>query len=67
MTETFKQTSDKPYDRHHYKLVSANGNEVIFDNYEDVQLTWWNTSSELLSHVEVLDVPEKKKKTKGFQ
>lgn len=66
MTETFQQTCDKPYIRHHYKVVSVNGNEVIFDNFEDVQLTWWNSPSGFLSHVEVLDIPEKKKK-KGFQ
>ena len=27
MTETFKQTSDKLYDRHNYKLVYSNGQE----------------------------------------
>ena len=62
--KTFKQTCDKPYDRHDYKLVYENGKEVIFDNYEDVQLTWFQRGGHFLSHIEVLD---KKQKTKGFK
>ena len=62
--KTFKQTCDKPYDRHDYKLVYEDGKEVIFDNYEDVQLTWFQRGGYFLSHIEVLD---KKQKTKGFK
>lgn len=62
--KTFAQTSDRPYDRHDYKLVLTDGREIIFDNYEDVQLTWFQTASQFLSHVEVLD---KKQKSKGFK
>jgi hypothetical protein len=65
MTQTFSQTCNKPYNKHHYKLVDIDGNEVTFDNYEDVQLTWWNTPSGFLSHIEVLDIPQKK--SKGFK
>jgi hypothetical protein len=65
MTKTFKQTCDKPYDRHHYKLVLSNGNELIFDNYEDVQAVWFQTAKQFLSHVEVLD-KKTKSKAKGF-
>lgn len=65
MTQTFKQTCDKPYDRHHYKLVYSNGNEVVFDNYQDVNAAWFQTPSDFVSHVEVLDIPEKK--SKGFK
>lgn len=60
MTETFKQTSDKPYLRHHYKLVYSNGQSVVFDNYADVWAAWSQTPSEFVSHIEVLDVKEKK-------
>ena len=60
MTQTFKQTSDEPYIRHHYKLVYSNEQSVVFDNYTDVQAAWWNTPSEFVSHIEVLDVKEKK-------
>jgi hypothetical protein len=60
--EYFKQTSDKPYDRHDYKVVFEDGKEIIFDNYEDVQLTWFQNGGHFLSHIEVLD----KKQSKGF-
>ncbi len=64
MTEIFTQTSHKPYDRHNYKLVYENGKEVIFDNYEDVYVTWFQKSGYLLKHIEVLD--KKQSKSKGF-
>lgn len=64
MTQVFKQTSDDPYLRHHYKLVYEDGRETIFDNYEDVQLLWFQSSGRFLSHVEVLDIKEKKR---GFK
>jgi len=63
MSDFFKQTSDELYDRHRYKLVYSNNQEVIFDNYQDVQEAWWNTPPEFVSHIEVLD----KKQKKGFQ
>jgi len=61
----FKQTCNKPYDRHSYKLVGINGNELIFDNWEEVQLYWFQAPSRFLSHIEVLD--KTKKTTKGFK
>ena len=64
MTKTFKQTCDKPYDRHDYKLIFDGGKEVIFDNYEDVQVIWFQNGGNFLSHIEVLD---KKQKSKGFK
>ena len=54
--KTFKQTCGKPYLRHHYKVVYNDGREVVFDNYEDVQVTWFQTAGQFLSHIEVLDV-----------
>jgi hypothetical protein len=59
----FQQTSDEPYLRHDYKVVFEDGKTVVFDNYEDAQLLWWNRSGNFLSHIEVLD----KKKSKGFK
>lgn len=64
MTETFKQTCDKPYNRHDYKVVYNDGTHQVFDNYEEAQLLWWNRSGNFLSHIEVLD---KKQKSKGFK
>jgi hypothetical protein len=60
----FKQTSNEPYLRHDYKVVFENGREVIFDNYEDVQVTWFQNGGNFLSHIEVLD---RKQEAKGFK
>lgn len=60
----FQQTSDEPYLRHDYKVVFEDGKTVVFDNYEDAQLLWWNRSGNFLSHVEVLD---RKQEAKGFK
>ena len=51
----FTETSNEPYIRHMYKVVDIHGNATIFDNWSDVQQVWWNTPSQLLSHIEVLD------------
>jgi hypothetical protein len=64
VTQSFKLHCEKPYDRHDYKVVYEDGKEVIFDNYEDVQLTWFQRGGNFLSHIEVLD---KQKQTKGFK
>lgn len=60
--KTFKQTCDKPYDRHSYKLIYTNGKEVVIEDYVDLQAIWFQTPSQFLSHVEVLDT-----KQKGFK
>jgi hypothetical protein len=62
----FKQTCDKPYDRHNYKLFYTNGDIKDFDNYEDAQLTWFQTPNQFLSHIEVIDKKKKKNNKKGF-
>jgi hypothetical protein len=51
----FTETSKDPYIRHRYKLVDAHGDFVIFDNWEETQMMWWNTPPHFLSHIEVLD------------
>ena len=65
MTElnSFTQTSNEPYLRHDYKIHFINKKSEVFDNYEDVKRTWFQTPSELLDYVEVLDHREK---AKGF-
>ena len=62
--KVFKQTSNEPYLRHHYKLVYMDGTYQIFDNYEDPQVIWFNRNGNFLSHIEVLDIKEK---SKGFK
>ena len=58
----FNQTSDKLYDRHHYKVVSTTGESVNVESWIEAQEIWWNKKS-FLSHIEVLD---KKQRGKGF-
>ena len=53
----FKQTCDKPYDRHHYRLHFHNKKSIKFEDYELMRAAWFewcNTGA--LSHVDVLDV-----------
>ncbi len=57
----FEITSDEPYDRHDYKIISSDGKFVIVDSWYSAREIWWNTPSKLLSHIEVLD------KNKGFK
>jgi len=55
----FKETSKEPYIRHRYKIIDVHGDSLIVDNWQDAQMMWWNTPSQLLSHIEVLDdLPE---------
>ena len=51
----FTETSKEPYIRQMYKVVDIHGNSTIFDNWSDAQQMWWNTPSQFLSHIEVLD------------
>lgn len=63
----FKQTSDEPYDRHHYALVLKNGKKIIVEDYETVRNLWWNMCAMgNCSHIDVLDLPKKKGGGKGF-
>lgn len=64
MTKAFTHTSDAPYDKHRYAIVSNTGERVIVDDYMEVYYIW--RDSQDLSHVEVLDRIEKKKSVKGF-
>lgn len=60
----FTGTSDAPYDKHRYAIVSNRGERLILDDYMEVYQIWMQ--SDELSHVEVLDRIEKKKPVKGF-
>ena len=58
----FKQTSDKPYDRHEYKVHFTDGKQVHFKEWALAQHYWFQWyQSGLLDAIEVLD------KTKGFK
>ena len=62
----FSQTSDKPYDRHHYKIVSQT-KTIVVESWDEVQEYWWNNSHSPTfdAVVHVLDKP--KPKSKGFK
>ena len=64
LPEFFQQTSDLPYDRHHYRLHLADGRTFDADNWEAVQSAWFELPGLFTSHIEVLDKP--KLKPKGF-
>ena len=60
----FTESSDKPYDRHQYKVVSRTGESIIVDDYMLAQEIWWNRGrGKYISHIDVLD----KKEAKGFK
>ena len=62
----FSQTSDAPYDRHHYKIVCQNKSFVV-ESWDEVQEWWWyNLRSPWFEGTvnHVIDKP--KKKSKGF-
>ena len=63
MTKFFKQTSDEPYDRHHYKIVYKDRSFVV-KSWEEVQEHWWNKTSFEKPVIEVIDKP--KERGKGF-
>lgn len=56
----FTVTSDGLYDRHTYNLILSNGQHEHYETWEEVQVRWFNTPGQFLSHVEILD------KKKGF-
>ena len=62
----FAQTSDKLYDRHHYKIVCQNKSFVV-ESWDEVQEYWWNNfnSPTFDAVVHVIDKP--KPKSKGFK
>lgn len=56
--KTFKQTCDKPYDRHKYKLFYTNGKTVVFE-YWDEAMAAWLQHNPFVSHIEVIDRKKK--------
>ena len=63
----FEQTCYKPYDRHHYKIVSATKTFVV-ESWEEGQEWWWNNCYSPTIKGTVIHVIDKlKKKSKGFK
>ena len=59
----FSQTSDAPYDRHHYKIVCQDKFFVV-ESWDEVQEYWWNRRGFSPPVIEVIDKPKTKK---GFK
>ena len=59
----FSQTSDAPYDRHHYKIVCQDKSFVV-ESWDEVQEYWWNRRGFSPPVIEVIDKPKTKK---GFK
>ena len=63
----FYQTSDKPYDRHNYRLEFNEGNNSIeFGDYEQLRAYWFECARNWKDcKVIVLDKKQNKKKSNG--
>ena len=53
-TQEHKFTSDKPYNRHKYKLTFVDGRSIVFDDYSKMKGAW-SQFSEVCSHVLIVD------------
>lgn len=60
--KTFTQTSDKLYDKHHYKIVFQDDDWITVETYADVYQVWNQFPGG--DYVEVLDIPQQ---SKGFK
>ena len=68
MTDTFTQTSDAPYDRHHYQICLKSGKTVFFDDWSAAHEYWW-VHCQIPDYLDVIKVLDKKKlktKVNGF-
>ena len=63
----FSQTSNKSYERHHYKIVYKD-RSIVVESWDEVQEWWWNNCRlpAFDAVVHVIDKPKTKKKSKGF-
>jgi len=52
----YTQTSNKSYDRNHYKVVASNGDTIKVEAYDQAQSIWFQKNP-FLSHIEILDKP----------
>tara|TARA_S200000501_G_scaffold123244_1_gene116294 strand:- start:165 stop:389 length:225 start_codon:yes stop_codon:yes gene_type:complete len=59
----FSQTSNKPYDRHYYRIVCQDKSFVV-QSWQEVVECWWNKRQFVSPVIEVIDKPKLKK---GFK
>ena len=60
----FSQTCNKPYDRHHYKMVCKN-KSVVLESWDEVQEYWWNNIA--FNPDMIVETIDKPKQHKGFK
>ena len=63
----FSQTSNKPNERHQYKIVHKD-RSIVVGSWDEDQEWWWNNCHQPTfdAVVHVIDKPKTKKKSKGF-
>ena len=61
----FSVTSDEPYDRHNYKIVSSRKTFIV-ESWQEVQEWWWNNCHSLNFDAVVVVLDKPRKKSKGF-
>ena len=62
----FEQTSNKSYDRPHYKIV-CNTKSFVVESWQEVQEYWWNNCRSPFFQGTVIEIIDKPKpKSKGF-
>ena len=61
--EVFTSTSDKPYDRHSYRVIYANGKAVEVGSYDEAQQLWYGSPRPKV--IEVMSTPKAKSKSTG--
>jgi len=60
----FSLTCNKPYDRHHYKMI-CKSKSVVLESWDEVQEYWWNNIA--FNPDMIVEVIDKPKTTKGFK
>ena len=55
----FTETSNAPYDRHHYKIICKDNSTEVLESWQEVQELWWNKRI-LIDRIEVIDKPTHK-------
>ena len=67
LPEFFTEYCSEPYNRHNYEVHLTDGTKIPFADYMELRSFWFNHyQRDILSHVEIVDRPQKKGRKKGF-
>ena len=64
--KNFKQTCDKPYDRHFYVVSYPDGRTYTFEDYEQMRVWWFQQANTSNATVTVMDISQYDTSGKGF-